>query len=257
MTIQHPLFKQTGTLIGKGLGRLPALDFRDKGYLLARPKELAGVTARYWHLGTVLDQGDTPQCVAYAGEAYLLSGPVTNKQWQTPQDLYNECQKIDEWAGTPHDGTSVRALFKVLQKLGYVSQYEWAFDIHTIIDYLMRSGPLVFGTDWLTEMFAIDDRGFIRADGNVEGGHGYPIVGLNTQKKCRHDKRGALRMQNNWGKSWGQHGRAWLCFCDAEALIKASGEACTSTELKFQERKPDVVEAQPLLPPPRQNRLHL
>jgi len=49
----------------KGLGRMPAVDFRDLKYLL--PQRLASsssITYKYWNTGPVLDQGDTPQCVA-------------------------------------------------------------------------------------------------------------------------------------------------------------------------------------------------
>jgi hypothetical protein len=130
-------------------GRIVSVDFRDRQYLL-RPKLAARSTrtSRYWSPSTVLDQGNTPQCVSYAGEAFLKSGPVLNLQYKIPQNLYDQCQSVDEWAATPHDGTSVRALFKILQSHGYVTEYNWAFDIDTVVQFVFERGPVVFGTDW-------------------------------------------------------------------------------------------------------------
>lgn len=219
-----------------GLGRLPAIDFRDRNYLLAPPSTATiGVTSREWRTGVVLNQGDTPQCVAYSGEQYLATGPVRNLFYKTPADLYHEAQTLDEWAPAPHDGTSVRALFKVLQAKGYVKNYQWAFDIDTVVRHVLSTGPVVFGTNWYVKMFDPDKYGFIWAQGPLAGGHAYLIKGVNTLKKCPDGTIGALRMVNSWGTNWGQKGYAWISFATASQLIKEYGEAATSLELKFVE----------------------
>src|SRR5437773_1641745 len=97
--VQHP-YKNTKV----GFGRVPAIDFRDRKFPMKL--QAAHLNSRYYVAPTVLDQGATPQCVAYAGEGFLMAGPVKNKPYKTPQDLYNLCQQNDEWPGEDYDGTS-------------------------------------------------------------------------------------------------------------------------------------------------------
>jgi hypothetical protein len=215
-------------------GRIVSVDFRDRQYLL-RPKLAARSTrtSRYWSPSTVLDQGDTPQCVSYAGEAFLKSGPVLNLQYKIPQNLYDQCQSVDEWAVTPHDGTSVRALFKILQSHGYVTEYNWAFDIDTVVQFVLERGPVVFGTDWYDSQYDVVSRDFIQISDNAQvvGGHAYLICGVNTIMGCPDGSTGALRMQNSWASDWGDYGQAWMSLRDATRLLKDWGEAATSAEL--------------------------
>jgi hypothetical protein len=243
---KHAAHDKTLSLTGKGFGRLPAIDFRDRGYMLERPTKAPTRTSRYWRVGQVLDQGDTPQCVAFAGEGFLMDAPVKNKPWKTPQDLYNECQKVDEWKDQPHEGTSVRALFKVLQAKGFVSVYNWATDVDTAIAFVLEHGPVVFGTDWYSGMSVPDSHGFIHVAGSIAGGHGYDIIGGSLKKKCPDGSLGAFRMQNSWGTDWGREkGRAWISFPDAAKLIAAWGEVATSNEIKVEEREAEDSEQEP------------
>lgn len=241
------------SITGKGFGRLPALDFRDRKFTLQRPTTMPTRTYRYWRVAQVLDQGSTPQCVAYSGEGFLMDAPVKNKPWKTPQDLYNECQAIDEWSPTPHDGTSVRALFKVLQSHNFVSVYNWATDVDTAAAYILEHGPVVFGTDWFSGMYTPDSHGFIHAIGSNVGGHAYDIIGVNVKKMCPDRSIGAFRMQNSWGTDWGrENGRAWISFTDAAKLIASWGEVAMSDELKVEEAEPQDSEAQADPGDPRQ-----
>lgn len=187
------------------------------------------------------------------GIKYLTAYPINNHPKEQPEDIYRECLKVDEWEGEDWDGgTSVRALFKVLKRLGYVSEYKWAFDAETVVNHLLTRGPVVMGTDWTRDMFTPDVRtGYISATGPNEGGHGYTLVAAN-RKRRNPDKSdehpegtiGAVRMVNSWGREWGpQHGRAWLTFSDLDKLIKADGEACVSTELKISKLYSDIQAA--------------
>lgn len=224
----------------KGLGRLISVDFRDTKYLMTKnlPKRTSGVTYRYWRTGKVLDQADTSQCVAFSGQQYLVTGPITNPFYKTPVELYNECQKVDEWEGENYDGTSVRALFKVLQNAGYIKEYTWAYDTQTVVRHLLDTGPVVLGTNWYNSMFYPDAiTGFItlRANSGLAGGHAYMVKGCNNDKLCPDGSRGAIRIINSWGTEWGDNGHAWISYKDADRLIKNWGEAATGTELKFVE----------------------
>lgn len=227
----------------KGLGRVVAIDFRDKNHLMAdklpqTSKSSAAATIpayRYWHTGKVLDQLDTPHCVAFSGEQFLVSGPVTNKFYKTPAELYHECQLVDEWEGEDYEGTSVRALFKTLQAHGYISEYNWAFEIGTVVQHLLLKGPVILGTDWYVSMFYPDEDGFLPvfASSGLAGGHAYMVKGCNNNKLCPDGSRGAIRIINSWGTSWGDKGHAWISYRDADRLIQNWGEAATSTELRF------------------------
>lgn len=221
------------TAITRQFGRLVHPDPRDLKFALTRPNSLEGLPSyKHWDTGPVLDQGMTSQCVAYAGVQWLAAGPVTNKPNASPETLYNECQKVDEWPGEDYDGTSVRALFKVLQKRGYVKSYGWAWDVATMLQWVLLSGPMVVGTTWYEGMMDTDRYDFIRATGYPVGGHAWVVAGVNRNTVCPDGSVGAFRMVNSWGRSWSREGRAWISFRDMQKLLDDAGEACTATEVK-------------------------
>jgi hypothetical protein len=220
----------------KGLGRLPAIDFRDRRHMAKMPKRVASTrTSMHWITAKAMDQGDTPHCVAYAWEQYLASSPVKNKFYKNPADLYHEAQLVDEWLGEYYDGTSVRAGAKVLQAAGYISEYSWAFDPDAAVNYLLTKGPIVFGSDWEEAMFSpfeYKSETFIRKGGRFAGGHAYMLKGVNLKMPCWCGTPGAIRIMNSWG-SWADGGKAWLCLKEFGELLEAWGECSMATELKF------------------------
>jgi hypothetical protein len=148
-----------------------------------------------------------------------------------PAVLYHEAQKVDEWPGEDYDGTSVRALFKVLKTRGYVEEYRWAFDAKTVIDHVLARGPVVLGTTWTRDMFMPDSKGYIYFTGPIEGGHAYTVIGCQLEHACPDGSIGRARIINSWGRGWGPHnGRAWITMKTLQALIEDYGEACVSTE---------------------------
>jgi hypothetical protein len=207
-----------------GMGRLAAPDPRDRKFLLQRPVEAVQIEQRYWITRGHYDQGDTSQCVAYSWVRWLTTSPVVNRPLPF-QELYDQCQRIDEWPGEDYDGTSVRAGAKVLKQRGLVSEYRWAFDVETVIDHVLAKGPVVLGTDWTHGMMWPDKTGFIKPIGQVIGGHAYTVIGATRRKQ-------AARIINSWGRDWGENGRAWIAFEDLDKLVKAQGEACVAMELK-------------------------
>jgi hypothetical protein len=209
-----------------GLGRRYSLDDRDTRFKLARPEGAEAIETRYWITMGQLDQGATSQCVAYSGQRYLTTNPIRNKPIPDLSELYLDCQRNDEWVGEDYDGTSVRALFKVLTRRGYVKEYRWASDADAVIKHVLLHGPVVVGTVWTMSMFQPDRLGFIYPDGEEVGGHAYVIIGASR-------KRQAVRMINSWGPNWGQSGRAWITFTHLDKLIKNYGEACAATEIRL------------------------
>jgi hypothetical protein len=171
--------------------------------------------------------------VEYSGRQWLYSNPVRNAVLGPFGALYGECQKVDEWPGEDYEGTSVRALFKVLQGKGYVEKYGWAFDVGTVADWIIQKGPIVLGTDWFSGMMDTDEQGFIHASGYAVGGHAYLAKGVNRKKVCPDGTLGAVRLINSWGLGWGQYGYAWISFRDMQTLLDRDGEAATALEIKL------------------------
>lgn len=215
----------------RGFGRLFSPDERDLNHPIPRRNLQQAPIRKTWTGGPVLDQGNTPQCVGYAGWGWLASSPIRNRPSFTPTQLYKEAQKDDEWPGDDYDGSSTRGLYKALQRLGFVSGYQWAFDAETLIGHVLTAGPVNVGTNWYAGMTSPDRLGFINTTGHKQGGHEWLILGADREKHASDGTIGAARMQNSWSPSWGKKGRAWVSFAALDRLIKDQGEACTAKEV--------------------------
>lgn len=216
-----------------GMGRLRQWDDRNRNH----PMLAAGqgvIRRRMWNASVVLDQGDTPQCVGYAGWGWLAGGPVVQLPTFSPTDLYRWAQDNDEWPGNNYEGSSTLGLMKALKQKGYVKDYVWAFDANTVVDWVLAHGPVVVGTNWYRDMFTPDHEGFLEPSGTLEGGHEWRITGADLDKICSYDNtRGAVRMVNSWGRGWGEQGRAWVSISALDKLIHEEGEAVTAVEIKL------------------------
>lgn len=215
----------------KGFGRRFSPDERDLGHLIPRRAIVRLPVRKTWTGGAVLDQGDQPECVGFAGWGWLASGPICNKPKFSPHDLYKHAQRLDEWPGEDYEGSSTRGLFKALTELGFVSGYQWAFDVEPLIAHVLTVGPVCVGTDWYAGMTQPDRQGFLNTTGPVQGGHEWLILGADREKNATDNTVGAFRLINSWSRQWGQQGRAWVSFATLDRLIKAQGEACTAKEV--------------------------
>lgn len=223
--------------LGMGKGRIMSFDPRDQNFRMrtALATIEPTVNRRFWKTGPVLNQGTTQQCVAYAGQQFLMSYPVVNKPYKTEAELYHLCQLNDEWQGTEpaYFGTSTRALMKVLRAAGLIQSYLWAFNADTVRRWLLMRGPVIIGTSWYTGMNNTDASGFIYPTGNPEGGHETMLRGWDDTVRCPRCRRlGAARLLNSWSEDWGQQGKAWVCSKDLDGLIKNHGEAVTVYEIE-------------------------
>lgn len=225
------------------LGRLPALDFRDRQFLLS-PPEATEIDRmhRYWITSKALDQKRKPHCVSFSGHQFLLSSPVKNIPFGSTQELYDLCQANDEWEGTDYDGTSVRALMKVFKDKGLISKYEWAYNLDVAIRHIITTSPLILGISWDRAMFEpfVYQRSrkdkpavFIKAGGGNAGGHAITWSGINLEKPCWCGDLGVGQLTNSWSENWGHKGRVYMCLKEIGAKIADWGEAACPTELKF------------------------
>lgn len=223
-----------------GLGRIQQTDFRDHNFLAAAviPPVLPARTYRRWYVPPAWDQGDSPKCVAFAACLLMNAGPVRNTDFTDADtdEFYAAAQARDGFA-MPHDGSTVRAALAELKDRGYLTDYRWAFTVPDAVNWVLRTGPIDFGTVWLNSMFQTKTfRGdeFVDFNENTSeaGGHSYVGFGVNMNKKCPDGSTGAFEMQNSWGRTvWGREGRAWLPFTAAAALLSAAGECGCVTEI--------------------------
>lgn len=224
-----------------GLGRLPAPDARDRGYAIraALPEAVALPDHHYfWDSGWWGDQGQDPHCVAFAWMHWVEDAPITRPETKgypliEPEVVYNAAQLVDEWEGENYAGTSVRAGAKVLQTLGLIAEYRWAFSVDEVLASLASESPVVLGVDWFASMLHTDSQ--TDADGTrrqrlvvdqasgVIGGHALIANGYNLAGRV-------VRLKNSWGRDWGDKGRAWITFDDLQVLLNRHGEACIGLE---------------------------
>jgi hypothetical protein len=217
------------------LGRLPAVDERDRRFSMAAPRTER--TFRNWMSpGDIWDQGNTSECVSYAANRWLAAHRVVNALPMSLHAFYKECQRNDEWPGEDYDGTSVRAAFKILKRLGYVERYDWAFEAEPVVRHILELGPVVVGTDWTESMFYPDRHGYIWPTGRIEGGHAWLVTAANRNRKNPDGTIGAVRCFNSWGAGWGSMGKAWVTTDTLNRLLAGlsrwPGEAAAALEIR-------------------------
>jgi len=215
------------------LGRRGARDDRDQKFLMRSVVAQRGASKRNkrnWKNVWAGDQGVTPQCVGYAWVHWLEDGPVTQVRARPPvldpAVLYHEAQKVDEWEGEDYEGTSVRAGAKVLQAMGFINEYRWAFDLDTLVEAVLEYGPVVVGTNWYAGMDEPDREGIIHVRGSIRGGHAWEIRSVDRLQ-------GFFGMKQSWGPGWGNRGFARISFKDVDRLLMEYGEACLASEVRL------------------------
>lgn len=219
--------------IQRTLDRLVEFDERSRAYGVQEflPSSLKGYTHRCW---AKLDQGREGACVGFAWTHELAATPVTVRKdvdAAFANRIYREAQKIDAWPGENYEGTSVIAGAKIVQRMGYMGEYRWAFGIDEVMSTLSGLGPVILGIPWLDSMFDTRPSGLLDVTGREVGGHALLARGLTLKKRLKGEAPGPLiRLRNSWGPDWGYGGDAFIRPEDLERLLRNYGEACVPVQ---------------------------
>jgi hypothetical protein len=230
------------------MGRLEHPDARDTLFSVSAVLPAADpfITEKYWWDDAWWgNQGATEECTAYSWMHWIENGPVfqddipgRTKPFYQPIDFYNQCQQRDPWAGTPHNGSSVRTAVRLLKILGVIKEYRWATNVEDVAQTLINLGPMIVGTSWFSNMFTPDANGLIKPTGSNAGGHAYLLNGVDLKKRL-------FRIKNSWGQEWGVNGHAFIGFDDFQFLLNNGGESCIAFENKLA-----AIPSFDVLPPP-------
>lgn len=74
--------------------------------------------------------------------------------------------------------------------------------------------------------------------GQSYGGHAMTIVGYDDSKKSKSGKKGAFKLQNSWGTSWGDKGFGWVSY---SMLAKVGQETYAIVDEPAPQNTPTVV----------------
>ncbi|HXI13711.1 MAG TPA: hypothetical protein VNM92_13865 [Thermoanaerobaculia bacterium] len=193
--------------------------------------------------GPILDQGQEGACTGFAAAGVVNCGPRTHKPSLTntqARGLYKLAQRFDEWPGDAYEGSSVDGTALALRSLGRITKFEWARDIETGVRAVLIKGPTMLGVDWTSGMMGADADGFIRATGDVVGGHAIAWVGVNRKAEYRRPQSSAMlkgwaKLQQSWGVSRGRRGFVFIPLEDLARLIAGidyPGEVCSIEETR-------------------------
>ncbi len=193
------------------------------------------VVTKLWTIPTgspVLNQGVEGACVGFGITNELRFNPVPIPKLDATfarESIYWRAQEIDPWNGGSYpganpryEGTSVLAGIKTAAKLGYYSEYRWAFSEQDLALAVSHQGPAVIGVPWYAGMMRPGTDGYIRATGAVQGGHCCLVIGVAASENY-------YTIYNSWGATWGSNGRAKVSRADMTKLLAERGEACIVT----------------------------
>lgn len=215
------------------LTRLVNFDEKSKDYPIMATIEAKQPRSYTWRCLSHLDQGPDGACIGFSMAHELVARPKEIQNIDAKfakEQIYWEAQKIDPWPGGSYpgndhfyEGTSVLAGMKILQRLGYVEEYRWAFSLNDLVMAVGYSGPAVLGLSWHDSMFNPHSCGQLHTYGNIVGGHAILCKGVSVKNRT-------FTLHNSWGSSWGINGDAFISWEEMEKLLHNNGEAVIPTK---------------------------
>lgn len=179
-----------------------------------------GVTTEWpLHISPNLDQ-EEGSCTGYSLVQTLSSGWFP---WRfTAADgkrAYYRATELDAFVGTAPEvdtGSDGKSALRAAVEFGWVDGYYSPTTFEEVQAALLR-GPCMFGSDWHTGMWTPDSSCQIHVTGPSEGGHEYEVNRIDFERK-------QVRIENSWGPTFGENGKAALSFGDFVSLMNAGGE---------------------------------
>jgi hypothetical protein len=214
------------------LARLRQFDERSREFPVRSVISARKARSYTWACATHLDQGEEGACVGFSVAHELMARPCEvpglDAKFAT-EKIYWAAQELDDWDGgsypkaTPkYDGTSVLAGVKAAKKLGYITEYRWAFSLQDLVLAVGFTGPAILGLNWYEEMFDIKSCGHLHVEGASSGGHAILCKGVNVDERY-------FVLHNSWGPKWGRAGDARISWQEMDRLLHEDGEAVVPT----------------------------
>ena len=168
-----------------------------------------------------LDQGVEGACTGF-GCAHVLAlspGPRDHITNDFARAIYHKARTLDEWPGESYEGSSVNGAMKAAREMGLITEWRWAYNETEIQHGLSWHVAAEIGVWWYDGMWEPDAQGVLRVKGRKSGGHALALSGYKTTKSGVF-----YRLENSWGKSWGDSGGCWISDEDLMGLIDDDGE---------------------------------
>jgi hypothetical protein len=214
-----------------GLGANPSpLDDRDYpvsalfAALDVDPPLALPLTFRVRPVAPILNQGDTPQCVAFSAAGLKAhqdyNDPIVGKWWD-----FDEPRFFTAIGGGPN-GAYIRSAMSELLKVGYppvgqltlagehriAAYYEVPVNVAAIKETIYQFGEVLFGSFWYNSWFKTTVGGILPAPDVRAGGHAIRCVGWD-------DSKGFL-LANSWGTGWGVDGYCWMPYARLSSVFE-------------------------------------
>lgn len=202
-------------------------DVKSRLFQAAQPVYGAKPINQVWGCDAFLDQGKEGACAAFAASHALYAEPIhTSTNNQFAFDLYEIAKRHDSIPGEDYSGTTLLGVAKALMKeLKLISGFTWCFGLRDLIMTVGYRGPVIVGTNWYEDMSKPSIDGLVKPTGQLVGGHGYMIQGINV------DYQYAI-IHNSWGiDKWGKGGIGYILFKDLKILLSQGGQVMFLEEL--------------------------
>ena len=175
-----------------------------------------------WQVSRILDQGINGTCVA----AGTLGACDCDDEFHvdskfTSASILPFWKLIPNTGALPGGGAQVRDGLKAAKAAGYIDGYAQLRTLPEILSWIEKHGPVLLGTDWMSDMDDPTVAGVVNVGGSVRGGHCYYGNG---------DGSVGFELVNSWGIDWGKAGHFYMSRASLAKLRQGDFEAWALTQ---------------------------
>jgi hypothetical protein len=215
------------------LSRVPWFDDASRRYpIRERLDARAELRSKTWRCTVYLDQKRQGACSGFAAAHAVAAAPHMLRtgidEKFARETVYFAAQKLDPFPGGAYPGakvftagSTILASMKIVQRLGYIAEYRWAFGVDEVCRTIAQIGPVVLGLPWYEGMRDPACCGMLHPTGRRIGAHAILARGVDVRRKT-------VLVHNSFGRKWGRGGTALIHWDDLAFLLDGSkdGEAC-------------------------------